>query len=337
MKAEIEQQTESAPETSGQLLSQAREKMQLTVEDVAARLNLRATVITAIEQDDEAQLPSPTFVRGYLRAYARLVGLPEQQVLDAYKGEASQTNMQSFSNRTSNERSDSRVMWLTYVIVLVLVACLVAWWWQKQQQSKLAAESAVITEVSSASEQVAEALEQLVESQSNGQMPEAAETLDGSASFEPEQPQALPSSVVETPAESSPVSSDESATEVDASLETVAEDQAETTSNATTDVETQDLESASSESAMPEQDPVELATVRFTLSKDCWMRVEDATGEVVAEGVKTPSRDVIFQGVPPFSAIFGVPDAVAIEYQGEPYPFEVRDPLKTLRLTFPAE
>ncbi|MBW8190865.1 DUF4115 domain-containing protein [Neiella marina] len=344
MKDEIEPQVKAAPETAGKILSDARKQMQLSVEDVAARLNLRANVIIAIDEDDEASLPSATFVRGYLRAYARLVGLTEDQVLQAYKGEAVQANMQSFSNRTSTERSDSRVMWLTYVIVLVLVACLVAWWWQKQQQSQLATQLSESTSVPSTSEQVADALDELVQSQSKAaveapvsgpatmaQELSSDDSLDESAALseaplmdapQPDADTSLADNAISNELESD----DSSAPVVDATDDAMATSAEETS--------LQQAEQALATQQSPVQD--ELASVRLILSKDCWMRVEDATGQVVAEGVKTASRDVMFEGVPPFSAIFGVPDAVTIEYQGELYPFEVTNPLKTLRLTFPA-
>ncbi|MCG5530095.1 helix-turn-helix domain-containing protein [Halorhodospira halochloris] len=68
----------------GQQLRRAREAQGLTTRAVAASLNLSAGVIEALEAGDESRLPPETFVKGYLRGYARLVGLDENEIVAAY-------------------------------------------------------------------------------------------------------------------------------------------------------------------------------------------------------------------------------------------------------------
>ncbi|MBD1390803.1 DUF4115 domain-containing protein [Neiella sp. HB171785] len=319
----------TAPETTtaGQLLQQAREQAQLSVADVAARLNLRPVVIEALEADDNDNLPSSTFVRGYLGSYARLLGIPESNVLEAYQGQTEQAQMQSFSNRTSTERSDNRVMWLTYLIVLVLIGFLVVWWWQKQQNGQLNNNAIPANEV----EQAADVMQQTAEDESVSSWPSSA--VDGDEASQESDASEL-----------AVVAGDADLAEPQAEIEPVEDADSSAAAEVLDEVErsldeqfSADVTEQMTEEQLPASEPADVAQVRFMLSKDCWMRVEDATGEVVVEGVKTPSRVVEFSGVPPFHAIFGVPDAVTIEYQGETYPFEVDNPLKTLRLTFPAE
>lgn len=60
---------------AGEQLREARELKGLTVEDVAARLRIPARYVRALEQGDAGVLPEPTFVRGYVKAYARELGL----------------------------------------------------------------------------------------------------------------------------------------------------------------------------------------------------------------------------------------------------------------------
>jgi cytoskeleton protein RodZ len=122
--------------TAGQLLRQAREQRKLSVAEVALQLNLRVTLIAQIEADQLDSSMLITFVRGYLRAYARLVKLPEQQVLQAYEQQtgspAEPTKpMRTFSNRTARQATENRFMWLTYAIGLILLLMLVLWWWQR--------------------------------------------------------------------------------------------------------------------------------------------------------------------------------------------------------------
>ena len=63
-------------------LQTRRLKNEWSIEDVAADLNLRIEVIAALEADDYSKLPERTYVRGYLRAYARLLGIHEEEVLE---------------------------------------------------------------------------------------------------------------------------------------------------------------------------------------------------------------------------------------------------------------
>ena len=71
-----------SPKSPGIRLQTRRLKNEWSIEDVAADLNLRIEVIAALEADDYSKLPERTYVRGYLRAYARLLGIHEEEVLD---------------------------------------------------------------------------------------------------------------------------------------------------------------------------------------------------------------------------------------------------------------
>jgi cytoskeleton protein RodZ len=68
----------------GVMLRTARNQRNLQIEQVAKELHLEPRIITAIENDDQASLPEPIFVQGYLRSYARLLGLPADEVARRY-------------------------------------------------------------------------------------------------------------------------------------------------------------------------------------------------------------------------------------------------------------
>ena len=59
----------------GAQLKTARERMGVWPSDVAASLHLEEAVIRALESGQQDQLPSRVYARGYIRAYANLVGL----------------------------------------------------------------------------------------------------------------------------------------------------------------------------------------------------------------------------------------------------------------------
>lgn len=73
-----------APEPGiGQQLRAAREEQGLSVIDVAQRLKFAPRQIDALESDNLAALPGLTFVRGFIRSYAKLLGLDADPLVGA--------------------------------------------------------------------------------------------------------------------------------------------------------------------------------------------------------------------------------------------------------------
>jgi cytoskeleton protein RodZ len=70
----------------GQRLRQAREAAGLSVADVAGSLKMPVRIVEALEAEDWARLGAPVFVRGQLRSYSRLLGLPVESVQSASEG-----------------------------------------------------------------------------------------------------------------------------------------------------------------------------------------------------------------------------------------------------------
>lgn len=64
----------------GQRLRAAREAAGLSVHDVAAKLKMPSRIVEALEAEDWARIGAPVFVRGQLRSYSRLLGLPVEPV-----------------------------------------------------------------------------------------------------------------------------------------------------------------------------------------------------------------------------------------------------------------
>ena len=68
----------------GERLFLAREQQGLTVQEVAKATHLSGEIIEAIERSDIDNLPQPTYVQGYIRAYAKFVDIPAETVLEEY-------------------------------------------------------------------------------------------------------------------------------------------------------------------------------------------------------------------------------------------------------------
>jgi cytoskeleton protein RodZ len=78
--------------TLGQRLRSERERQGLSIPDVAQRLKYAPRQIEAIEADDFNALPGLTFVRGFVRGYARLLGTDGDALVRALEISAEQDN-----------------------------------------------------------------------------------------------------------------------------------------------------------------------------------------------------------------------------------------------------
>ncbi|HEX7607128.1 MAG TPA: RodZ domain-containing protein [Usitatibacter sp.] len=67
--------------TLGQTLASERERQGLSRSDAAQRLHMSAYQIEAIETGDYARLPKGTFLRGFVRNYAKILGLRAEDAL----------------------------------------------------------------------------------------------------------------------------------------------------------------------------------------------------------------------------------------------------------------
>ncbi|MFT5502405.1 MAG: cytoskeleton protein RodZ [Gammaproteobacteria bacterium] len=136
--AEEIEEIPSLPNTigPGELLQAARIEQGLTVDDVANRMHLSKAILESIEENNFDEITAPIFVKGYLRAYARIVSLDEQELIKQYVELYSNEDPPiSSTSNTVREIStdDARIKWMTYLVVIVLVALLAVWWWNKGQ------------------------------------------------------------------------------------------------------------------------------------------------------------------------------------------------------------
>lgn len=72
------------PVSPGALLQRAREAKGLTPEQVSSQTMLSRATVEALENNDFERLSQPVFVRGYYRKCAKVLGLPEDEVMAAY-------------------------------------------------------------------------------------------------------------------------------------------------------------------------------------------------------------------------------------------------------------
>lgn len=111
----------------GHRLRVERESRGMSQEEAAKRLNLTVTFIQALETDDYERLPEATFVRGYIRNYARELDLPADELVAVFSDimEEKEEVPEAVEVMPSRRRR-----WLPVVVValvLVVVGAVLLW------------------------------------------------------------------------------------------------------------------------------------------------------------------------------------------------------------------
>src|SRR3990172_4804451 len=119
----------------GRLLHEARLDLRLAPEDVAQILHLSSKQIVALEQDDYKNLPGPTYIRGYLRGYAQLLGLSPEKVLESYNKLTIPSKPISplMSVSPPQVTSNDHVIKAATIGLVALLSGLVFLWWRSDE------------------------------------------------------------------------------------------------------------------------------------------------------------------------------------------------------------
>jgi len=76
----------------GEKLCEERVRKGLTLEDVARSTKIKLSFLSAIEKGEYEKLPSSTYAHGFVRNYAKFLGLPEHETLAIFKREYAEEN-----------------------------------------------------------------------------------------------------------------------------------------------------------------------------------------------------------------------------------------------------
>jgi len=93
----------------GLYLARCRQERGLSIEQVAAELKLGVRLLSAMENENIAELPDPVYTRGFLRSYAGLVGADAAWVVSDYQQTLS---MLRATHRTEKQiRREQSLFW----------------------------------------------------------------------------------------------------------------------------------------------------------------------------------------------------------------------------------
>lgn len=334
-------------DTPGSLLSQARNAKGFTAADIAQKLRLKVGIIEALERDEILSTISLTFTKGYVRSYAKLLGLNENHIIQLFNelhisDDLTPKKMQSFSRKVSREHNDSRWMLVTYSIIALVILLSILWWVQHQSEPFFAAKSNVPEAEQSVSESLQIPVFDAIEDDSftlnaveiDSELTDLTNATEAEAEAEVE---------IETGSDLAPYEQAEFADETTTAIpDFIPNTNPENINQVLTVLENNDPDVESELRLFADdnesmQDSNELVELIFSFSGDCWIKITDATGNDIAYGVKKAGRVMPVIGQAPFSVILGAPRSVNLQYDGEPIDISFLPSDRTGRFVLPLQ
>ncbi|BAZ93631.1 uncharacterized protein FOKN1_1232 [Thiohalobacter thiocyanaticus] len=309
---------------AGSRLREARERKGISPAEVAAQLHLHEHIIVALEQDDHERLPAPIYVRGYVRAYARLLGLDEEELLALYQpAESPELRTVGMPPPAQRALVKPRLPWRTLGLLLVLavlgglaLVTLPGLW---ERFSGDDTDTVLGTDAPSLP----------------GALPDASETqaeagVDGDAAIRlptltTPLPEPAPQPVPESAPESAPESSPEPA---------AAPSMPELPLPEVSPPEAEAVAPAEPTPPAPPAEPASmLRRVRLQLNQESWISIRDGAGEALLVGLYPAGSEHRVSGRPPLQVVLGNAAGVELSVDGRPYDLTGYDPGSVARFT----
>jgi cytoskeleton protein RodZ len=292
--------TPAGPASPGTMIREARQAQHLSVDDLAGQTKLARTTVEALERDDFGALLEPVYVRGYYRKCAKILGIDEKRLIDAYSSRVTQRSplppaklrLASGSDLGSDRRLPM-TMGLLFVVIAVLVCG--ALWWLRGATTTLVPHSmpapvavaptpespAGATAAGPAPESSPMAPTAPTASTDNNAMPPVPAPQDGAAPVAAGPDAAPPPEpTATTPAATPPAATKPAVT------------------------------TGSAESAV--------GPLKLRFARSSWVRIKDAAGRSLLAGTMQAGETHQLAGTPPFDLLLGNAPAVTVEYDGKP-------------------
>lgn len=278
----------------GAELRAARERAGLSVIDVAQRLKFAARQIEALEADNFAALPGLTFVRGFLRSYAKLLGLDADRLVSALERAAardagpSTVQLQSLTATTAKPfpmrqaNTGSAWPWVVGMIVAVVgIGGFILYQWQAP---------------------------------STVSQPETANVPVASPNIAPV---ATPDAPASAGAEASAVSAPQAAASAGNAVSLAAASELAKPPVVQAPPAAAAAPAAALPAAVPAQaDAAGNGKIHLVFSEESWTEIRAAGGQVVYSKNNLPGSDAWVDGTPPFDFVIGNAKGVKLYYRG---------------------
>jgi len=305
----------------GETLRQARESNGWSLAEVALKLNLTVNSLSNLEAGDFDKLPGHTFARGYIRAYAKLLGMDQAvlvQQFDQSTGTDSKgSSVHSLGRIEEPVRVSHTILRIVSLLLLVAVVGGGFVWWQ--DQTSLRTKDLISLAPEHVEVEGADGTTQIHPLDE----PEDQAVADGEAQNGTAPP--LPQADAATPAPAKTPPPDRVAPTAAAPTAATPVTPAPAVPAApAVAAPTVTAPVAPSVAAPTAAAPAPAAPavagqgqVQLQYSADCWTQVTDGNGKVLLSGLKRKGESVSLNGKPPFSVRLGYARGAQVSYNGQ--------------------
>lgn len=328
-----EASVENIHKTVGKILQDYRKAQDLTINDIAEQLRLDVRIIEALEQDNFDALPSATYVRGYLRSYAKILSADADNIISLYNDRAPGPPeiIPDVKHSTQISSSDRPVKAFTYLVTFILVLLLIAW-----------AQSRYIVR-----DEAKEPVVSFVQEDNDNKPVNANEPIEEVASTVNSYNQFNDDSISETVTETTDfvmnegdangpdnnlVLSDQLTGFQEQAEQLTTDDSMLSLSSVITSTEATEIETTGilDQEVSGDDGSEEIMTgpdsIMLRLTADSWIEIYDVNEEKVYLDLARSGEKIFLRGTAPFKVKLGFSQGVSLEFNGEsfdPAPFSI--------------
>lgn len=289
----------------GNILREAREKLGLSVADVAGQIKFAPRQIEALEAEDFKSLPEAAFLRGFVRSYAKILRLDAEALLASMP----QTKMAAvelipasvgvpFPNAQSSRQQN--MIWLGAALLLAVIVAAFAFMHFKTPL-KQAKEQASVAKV-----------------ETPITLPTEAKTVS--------EPLVLKSSTIEPVVPAVPVvtaapkvrsSAAQSSVRAAKTLSSDREAKAQSSVRAAKTLAAKDAKVKSANSVTPPGALPQTAELRLVFGEESWTEIKDKDDKIISSQINPRGSELHLEGNPPFTMLIGHAASASLYYRGK--------------------
>ncbi|MEH6671074.1 RodZ domain-containing protein [Halopseudomonas sp.] len=307
----------------GATLQAARQAKGLSTAEAATSLRLPEKILAHLEAGRFDQLPGDTFARGYVRSYARLLGLDANRLVleyDRARGiEVRERQVSGIDKMGRPGKTGGMLMtWTTIIVALAIIASILLWWYDSQPTQSVSDVAEIASQALDEVEVDAMALPEDLDFAADS----APEMETGALPADPVAPPAAVSTTDEFTTGDSTLQSSETAetfqaepSELSEATTAPAPAPAEPSAQATAPVTP--VASPAAENEQPVASSARGLQMRF--SGDCWVQITTAGGESLHSALMQAGQTLAIDHPGPINVVIGAVEAVSqIAFNGEP-------------------
>ena len=297
----------------GRRLRDQRENSHLSREEVANYLRLDAQLIKALEEDDYARLPSRAYICGYLRSYARLLKLPEEEVVRAYNhGEQINAALIPETLSILPKRMAVNIALIKTIVIIIIVALLAAGVYLVAEKFDVfggshAQKSSELTVPVAPEAAQQKTKEMAIAPAENLQPPVVNNPVTEQAPPVPANTEVRKSSIEQIPTSKTTI--------FNIAPTSPNAQTAKTETTPSSQLAHQNKSSAQTLASQPAATPI----LHLHFLNDSWTEVTDSTGKRLIYQLVEKNTDLNLDGEPPFTILLGNAPAVQVFYKGKEF------------------